>query len=886
MNVFSRITMIICLSFILLGVNFLTPGLAGAQDSTASRQPQPRTAAHLPVSNNGQLVSIDFNNVDIGVFIKFISDLTKKNFVIDEKVRGKVTIISPGKITVAEAYRVFESVLEVNGYAAVPAGKIIKIIPSPEARTKNIKTRLEEESGVPGDTVITQIVPLRYADTDEIKRLFTPLISKSSVILSYSPTNTLIITDVSSNIKRLLRILKAIDITGVGQQISIIPVDYADATKLVTLLDSIFKSSRRTKGAPLKEITFVADERTNSIVVLASEGDTENIRQLVKSLDKETPKGQAKIHIYYLENASAEDLAKVLQDIPEKGAAGKPTGKQEAPVVSGKVRITADKATNSLIIMADMEDFLTLQEIIRKIDIPRSMVYIEALIMEVNVDKDFRLGTEWLAGGEASWNDKQGGYAGGFGGGALGGDAGYSVTGPLNQAAGNTLSALAPGFSLGLFGESLTIGDLKFPTISAIVQAYKKDKDVKILSTPQILTTDNQEAKISVGKNVPFQTQATVSTASSGEVYNSFEYRDVGKTLKITPHISKDRMVRLELALEVSDLESTTENRPTTLKRTVETTAIVKDRHTVVLGGLIDDNLSSTQYKVPCLGDIPGLGLLFRSSARSNTKTNLYVFLTPRVIQNAKEARTVYSKKRKEIESIHEKKIKLYPKGERKAPLDDTLEPLDESPEPKVEHFDYREERQPISQAEPDAAPAAVVPDGTMAPATNEHPDSKDVGHAEHPDDSPAAAESATAPENATNDLAAPEADSVNSQLSSDQSIPGQATSDTASRKVSPAEPIISKQAQVTPPSSGASQDMDTSTGFTVQVASVQSAKMADELLQKLTGQGYPAYMVRSEVAGKTWYRLRIGYFDRREASQEVINRLRSDQYHPILIKL
>ena len=583
----------------MISLALLTPP---ALAQTATTDAPPKAAAHE------QLVSIDFNNVDIGVFIKFISDLTKKNFVIDDRVKGKVTIISPGKITVSEAYTVFESVLEVQGYAAVPAGEIIKIVSSPDARTKNIKTRLEEESGATGDSVVTQIIPLRYADPEEIKRLFTPLVSKSSVILSYSPTNTMIITDVQSNINRLLRILKAIDITGVGQQIAIVPVEYADATKLVNILNSVFKTTQKGKGATQKDITFVADERTNVIVVLASEADTENIRQLVRNLDKETPKGQAKIHVYYLEHATAEDLAKVLQDIPQQTGTAEKGGKPTAPVVSDKVRITADKATNSLIIMADLEDYLVLEGIIRKIDIPRSMVYIEALIMEVNIDKDFRLGTEWLVGGETGYDGMDGAYAAGFGGGALGGDDSYTYTGTVNAAAGNTVSALAPGFSLGLFGESITIGDLTLPTISAIVQAYKKDKDVQILSTPQILTTDNQEAKITVGKNVPFQTTATVSSSSS-EVYNSYEYRDVGKTLKITPHISKDRMVRLELSLEVSDLESTTENRPTTLKRTVETTAIVRDRHTVVLGGLIDDNLSSTDYKVPCLGDISRSGM-------------------------------------------------------------------------------------------------------------------------------------------------------------------------------------------------------------------------------------------------------------------------------------
>jgi general secretion pathway protein D len=624
-------------------------------------------AQPTPPASSEQLVSIDFNNVDLVVFIKFMSDLTKKNFIIDEKVRGKVTIISPGKITVNEAYRVFLSVLEVHGYATVPSGQITKIVPSPEARSKSIKTRLQEESGVIGDNVVTQLIPLRYADPNEIKKLFTPLVSKSSVILSYPPTSTLIITDVQSNIKRLQRILKAIDTTGVGQQIAIIPVDYADATKLVTLLTSIFQKRGRTKGAMTKEITFVADERTNSIVLLASEGDTDNIRKLINSLDKETPKGQGKINVYYLEHADAEELAKVLLDIPQKETAGKRAGKKTAPVVSDKVRISADKATNSLIIMADMEDYEVLESIIKKIDIPRAMVYIEALIMEVGVNKNLKLGVDYQLGGEDSYNDKDLLYGGGFNSGGLAGVI-DGKTGAVT---------LPGGFSLGVLGENIQVGDLFFPSIAAVVQALQTDKDVNILSTPQILTTDNQEAKIYVGSNIPFQTTATASDTGSN-VFNSFEYRDVGKTLKITPHISKDRMVRLELSLEISNVTGAG-LAPTTSKRTVETTAIVKDKFTVVLGGLIDDKLDKTVTKIPCLGDIPLLKYLFSATNNANEKTNLYIFLTPRVIQSPGEATKVSNKKRDQIDKLREENIKLYKSYTAPKASEPLMEPKSES---------------------------------------------------------------------------------------------------------------------------------------------------------------------------------------------------------------
>ncbi|MDL1987561.1 MAG: type II secretion system secretin GspD [Deltaproteobacteria bacterium] len=617
-------------------------------------------AAESPNTNKEveRFVSIDFNDVDINVFIKFISELTGKNFVVDKRVKGKVTIISPTKISVKEAYKVFESVLEVHGYATVKTDKIIKIIPAPDARSKNIETRFKDELTSPEDKIVTQIIPLTYADSDEIKRLFAPMISKSSVILSYPPTNMLIVTDVYSNITRLVRILKLIDITGIGQEISVIPIEFSDATKLVKILSSIFKTTVKTKKKdPYKVVTFVADERTNTIVLLASENDTVRIKKLVKLLDREVPRGKEKIRVCYLENATAEDLAKVLQELPAKKQSPA-KGKKEAPLISGDVIIKADKATNSLIIMAEKDDYLVIEEIIKKLDIPRSMVYIECLIMEVNVNKEFNLGTEWQASGETNYDgrSKTGFFGGGFGG---GGESNYSNikemgldTDPIS---------LPPGFSLGIFGEYVEIGNIIFPNLAAVIQAYKKDKDVHILSTPQILTTDNEEASITVGKNIPYITRQ--DTTGSETDYSNYEYKDVGITLKITPQISKDRMVRLNISQEVTKLESKSgEFRPTTLKRTINTTVIVKDKNTVVIGGLIDDSFSNIEYMVPCLGDIPVLGWAFKSMSKSSDKTNLFIFLTPHVIKNPAEADTVYKKKKDQIDKIKEGNIKMYKK--------------------------------------------------------------------------------------------------------------------------------------------------------------------------------------------------------------------------------
>lgn len=657
--------------WLLIGLLLLLPVGQTARGAQQGGGPAAAAADAAPEGAEKR-VAIDFNDVDINVFIKFISELTGKNFVVDNRVRGKVTIISPAEISIEEAYQVFESVLEVHGYATVTSGEIIKIVPSPEARSKNIETRIREEAGAGQDRVITQLIPLKYADPNEIKQLLTPMVSKNSVILAYAPTNMLIVTDVESNINRLVRILRVIDVTGIGHQIVVVPLEYADATKMIKLLETVFQDrgrARRVAGAvDVQTFKFVADERTNAIVLMGSEVEAERVRRLIALLDRETPRDKGNIRVYYLEFATAEDLAAVLRDLPSKGtatgvAAGE--GQPAAPIVSGNVRITADKATNSLIIMADADDYLVLEEIIRKLDIPRSMVYIEALLMEVNVEKSLDFGVEWSSFGKTTVNDRSAVFGGGFGtGGArLGGGA-----------AGELPIDVGSGFSMGIISEPITVGGFTFSNITALVQAVKTDDAFHILSTPQILTTDNEEASITVGENRPFQT--TTST-SDNDTFNSFEYKDVGKILTITPHISEGRMVRLKIDLEVTNVVgSGLSLQPITSKRTVNTTVIVNDGNTVVLGGLIDDLSENQETSVPCLGDIPGLKYLFSSISNSTIKTNLYVFLTPHVVKSPAEADGVYRSKKDQIDKVRKdareaSEIKLYERLlNEKAPVD------------------------------------------------------------------------------------------------------------------------------------------------------------------------------------------------------------------------
>jgi len=618
--------------FILAVMILTVPPFIEAQTDTSGKvlkSSKNKTAAQGS-QNSERFISIDFNDVDINVFIKFISELTSKNFVVDQRVKGKVTIISP----------------------TVKAGEVTKIIPSPDARSKNIETRLKEEAASPEDRVVTQLIPLKFASSSEIKKLFAPLVSKNSVILAYPPTNMLIITDVYSNIKRLIRILNAIDVSGMGQELTVIPLEYADSAKFVKILDSVFQKKRKTKAPDLSTVKFVADDRTNTIIVMASEVETSRIKKLIEMLDRETPRGKGKIHVYYLENANAEDLAKVLRELPTKKA-GTPQ-ERKLPFISEKVKLAADKATNSLIIMAGKEDYQVLDEIIKKLDIPRAMVYIECLLMEVDVNKDFKLGVEWMTGGKTTIGGKDAAFGGTF-------------SSPLDILGTTPLATLptADGLSMAVITEAITIGNITFPNLAAVINAYQKDKDVHILSTPQLLTMDNQEAVIIVGKNIPYQTR---SAADSGvETYSSYEYKDVGITLKITPQISKDRLVQLDISQELTKLDEATastasEDRPTTLKRSIDTTVIVKDGSTVVIGGLIDEIISEIEYSVPCLGDIPFFGYLFKSTSRGSEKTNLYVFIQPTVVNNPAEAQALLESKQDQVDQIKAGRIKMYEK--------------------------------------------------------------------------------------------------------------------------------------------------------------------------------------------------------------------------------
>lgn len=599
-------------------------------------------AAEEDAEKSRRYITIDFENVDIHLFIKYISELTGKNFIVDRSVQGNVTIVSPTKISEEEAYRVFESVLDVHGYTTVKAGAVIKIIPTVKARSENIRTFRSGMAGSAEDQMVTQLIPLKHTTPDEIKKVLAPLVSKTSVVIAHTQSGMLIVTETLSNIQRLIAIIEAIDVAYTGEEIVVLPLQYASSTTISRVLTTLFQKSKGTaaaKGArPQAGVEIVPYERINALIVVAPSADVERVRNLVKLLDSEMERDSGNIHVIYLQNANAEEMAKVLTSLPGQQSGDQAKGK--APTISKDVNIMADEETNSLIITASRNEFNTLEEVIKKLDIPRRMVYLEALILEVQTTKDFEVGVEWRFGEDFGSDSTA--LVSGF----TGSNSTFDLLGDEN----NPPPPSASGLTFGVVRQGIKIGGITFPNIGAILRAYKNDSDINIVSTPQILTTDNKKAEISVGENVPYITSQ--NTTASEQDYTSYEYRDVSTKLTITPQINQAETLRLEIATEVIKLKDNTNNTPTTFKRTAETTVIVKDNETVVIGGIIGQDSTDATTKVPLLGDIPLLGYLFRADSELKTQTNMFIFITPRIIKNPADLTGVTLNKERQMGKV------------------------------------------------------------------------------------------------------------------------------------------------------------------------------------------------------------------------------------------
>jgi general secretion pathway protein D len=625
----------------------------------------PHSRAQDKAKKTQQTVQFNLPDFEISKFIQYISEVTGKNFIVDPAVRGKITIISPKQLSVDEAYRVFESVLEVHGFTTVPSGDVIKVVPAVQARSKSIPTLRDGERVRDDDKVVTRIIPLTHSSPEEMKRIITPLLSKTSVAIPHEQSGLLILTEALSNINRLMEIIKAVDVPSVGEELAIIPLKYASVDIVSKAVGPLFVQSAAPKGGRPATIKIIPYERTNSLIVFAPKPQIERIKQLLAQLDSEVTKEDGNIHVYYLQHANAEEMVKVLTNLPtgKQGGAdaaasrnvARPKSPEEAQArldavggltipaaqLSADIKISADPDTNALIITASQEEYLVLQDVIKQLDIPRRMVYLEALIMEVSIDKQFKIGAEW--GGLGSIQDETGTLGAGFTNGGFG----------LVNGISKGIAGMGSGATLGVLKKGVQIGGAYFPDIGAVVNAFQKDSDINIIATPQILTTDNKEASITVGENVPYITSKNSSTAGSTQDYTNYEYKDVGTTLKITPQINQANLLRLDIGVEVTRLKSEAGvATPTTYKRSATTTVVVHNQEIVVIGGMIGQDATSGDYKVPGLGDIPVLGWLFKTHENNKRRTNMFIFLAPRIVDSAPELADLYYKKRDKMEDV------------------------------------------------------------------------------------------------------------------------------------------------------------------------------------------------------------------------------------------
>lgn len=612
-----------------------------------------------------QRISLDFKEIELPALIQTISELTGKNFIYDDTVKGKITVSSPVELTIDEVYNLFLAVLSTKGYTVVPSGRVHKIVPIKDAKESSLPSAT---AGTPGEQYVTRLIQLQNVDaTLMATTVLGPLVPKNSNIVAYAPSNTLIITDSVANIQRLVNIVQELDIASTMDSLEIIPLQYASAEEVAKVCVQVISQAATTpkRGRAARNVQTAGSTDagrvipygpTNSLIVMASVDDIETVKRMVRVLDQKPSQDRSNIQVYYLENADAETLGKTLNEILT-GVAAKPQGDKnvpgQQPLTGSAVTITADKPTNALIINALPEDYDVIKGIVAQLDIKRKQVFVEALILELSMEATQKLGVS-LQGAIETGSDS-----------VIYGATGPSAISPLIPGDGDVpgiLTAAIDGIKLGGLFNPITITDptdssktIRVPAISALIDISKTDTDVNILSAPRLLTSDNEEAEIIVGKNIPVITSRLTDTGGSVGLAQSVtvERQDVALTLRFTPQITQGDRVRLNVYQETTDLVSTDANvGPTLTKRLVRNTVLADNGRTVVLGGIIKNDRTESISKIPILGDIPILGWLFKTKTVTGGKTNLLVFITPRIIKDAEDLAEVTQKSKSAMDDF------------------------------------------------------------------------------------------------------------------------------------------------------------------------------------------------------------------------------------------
>jgi len=616
--------------------------------------------------------TLNLKNTDINSLIATVSKQTGRNFVVDPRVKAKVTVISTDPVSADGLYEVFLSVLQVHGYSAVPAGDLIKIVPDVTAKQGPVPI-LGEDSN-PSDQLVTQVIAVVNVPAAQLVPILRPMVPQQGHLAAYAATNSLIVTDRASNIQRLMEIIRRIDRPD-NEEIEVVRLNHAAASEIVGTLNSLQSNNVGGPQGP-GAIQLVADDRTNSVLISGDRAARVRVRGLIAHLDTPIESG-GNTRVVYLKFANAEDMVTILQGVSQGQAAvgatttdsggapnvtppvqPTPQGQQPANNVAQRpqnnavtprsaaetgessVDIQADPNTNALIITAPPDEMQNILAVVRQLDIRRAQVLVEAVIAEITEDNTREFGINFLLDGTDS--DAPVGFSN-LGGGT---DGALGIAGALES--GLPPASLGAGLSLALgrFGS----GEIDF---GFLVRAIASDADNNILSTPSIVTLDNEEAEIIVGENVPFVTGQQLST-NNDNPFQTVERQDIGLTLKVKPQINDGNTIKMELEQEVSSVNPTAVTGAadiTTSKRSIKTTVLVDDGQTLVLGGLIDDQISDVEEKVPLLGDIPVLGRLFRFRTTTKTKQNLMIFLHPVILRDNDSATQLSNSKYNSLRS-------------------------------------------------------------------------------------------------------------------------------------------------------------------------------------------------------------------------------------------
>ncbi|MHB8725148.1 MAG: type II secretion system secretin GspD [Casimicrobiaceae bacterium] len=611
-------------------------------------------------------VTLNFVNADIDAVVKAVGEITGLNFLVDPRVKGTVNIVSAHPIPKSLVYPTLLSALRMQGFAAVESEGVVKIVPEVDAKTQGGPVQRGAVSAS-GDRIVTQVIALRHESAAQMVTVLRPLISPSNTISAYIPNNAIIVTDFADNLKRIDQIVASLDHPP-GEPV-LVHVKNASALDIVAMLNRLLSEAPGQPGASAdaqQRVSLVADPRSNSVMIRSdSAARTASVRQMIEQLDTPQRTG-GNVHIIYLKNAEATEVATTLRGLyggeqqsalpaavpavatratpsmqnavstttttfMSSAAAAAPlqNGAASAPAAftAGDAVIQADIASNALVIRASEPVYNNLRAVIDRLDTRRAQVLVEALIVELSSDKAGEFGIQWQVLTGANKNNVQG--IGGTNFGARGGG-----TNIIDASA--NLGSVGQGLNLGFINGTVNIPGLGvISNLGLLVRALQNDSNANILSTPTLMTLDNEEARIIVGENVPFITgqYSTTGTAGTVQPFQTIDRQDVGLVLRVRPQITEGGAVRLGIYQEVSSITSASSAGPILSKRAIESTVIVDDNQIVVLGGLIQDSLTDGTQKLPVVGDIPGIGPLFRYDTRERTKTNLMVFLKPTIVR-------------------------------------------------------------------------------------------------------------------------------------------------------------------------------------------------------------------------------------------------------------